>query len=98
MPVLEAHCKHTQRRCKSTASEMQWGRKPVTMEIRSEITGNVWKIEVATGTTVAAGDIIAILESMKMEIPVETPVGGVCTLAVSEGDNIQEGDLIARVG
>ena len=67
-------------------------------EIRSEITGNVWKIEVASGDTVAEGDIIAILESMKMEIPVETPVGGVCTLEVSEGDNIQEGDLIARVG
>jgi acetyl-CoA carboxylase biotin carboxyl carrier protein len=41
-------------------------------DIEAHITGNVWKIEVAVGDTVEDGDTIVILESMKMEIPVET--------------------------
>mgnify|MGYP003353981659 CR=1 FL=1 len=45
-------------------------------EIRAEITANVWKIVVEEGQAVAAGDEIAILESMKMEIPVVTETAG----------------------
>src|SRR5439155_9797687 len=45
-------------------------------EVAAEIAANVWQVPATVGQTVAAGDTIAILESMKMEIPVEAPVGG----------------------
>ncbi len=67
-------------------------------EIRAEMVANVWKVVAAAGDSVAAGDTLVILESMKMEIPVLTEDGGtVAELAVNEGDVVQEGDLIARV-
>ncbi len=47
-----------------------------TREVRSEIPGNVWKIECAAGTAIAEGDTVMILESMKMEIPVESHSAG----------------------
>ena len=65
--------------------------------IRSEITGNVWKVEIVDGAAVSVGDVIAILESMKMEIPVEAPVAGICSLSVEEGQAILEGDVIAMI-
>lgn len=65
--------------------------------VRSEITGNVWKIEAADGASVAAGEVLIIMESMKMEVPVEAPVAGVCRLAVAEGANVQEGELLATI-
>jgi len=46
------------------------------LEIESEVQGNVWKHLVAPGDTVAAGDVLIIIESMKMEIPVEAPAPG----------------------
>jgi biotin carboxyl carrier protein len=59
---------------------------------------NVWKVVVAQGDTVAEGDTLVILESMKMEIPViaEGP-GTVSELRVAEGDVVQEGDVIAVI-
>ena len=66
-------------------------------EVRAEMVANVWKIVVADGDDIAAGDTIAILESMKMEIPVEAPEAGTVTLHVAEGDVVQEGDLIAEI-
>ncbi len=65
-------------------------------DIEAHITGTVWKIECKVGDTIAEGDTVVILESMKMEIPVlcEGP-GIVVELAVTEGDVVQEGDLIA---
>ncbi len=67
-------------------------------EIRAEMVANVWKVVVAEGVTVADGDTLVILESMKMEIPVLAEGGGTLTrLAVAEGDVIQEGDLIAVI-
>ena len=67
-------------------------------EIRAEMVANVCKIVVSEGDAVSEGDTVAILESMKMEIPVLTESDGtVATLAVSEGDVVQEGDLIAVV-
>ena len=45
-------------------------------EVESEVTGNVWKILLEVGADVAEGDVIMILESMKMEIPVESPAAG----------------------
>jgi acetyl-CoA carboxylase biotin carboxyl carrier protein len=70
----------------------------VAEEIRAEMVANVWKVVASAGDSVAAGDTLVILESMKMEIPVLAEEGGTLTeLAVSEGDVVQEGDLIARL-
>lgn len=67
-------------------------------EVRAEMVANVWKILVAEGDTVAEGDALVILESMKMEIPVLAEDEGVISqLKVAEGDVIQEGDLIAVI-
>ena len=67
-------------------------------EIRAEMVANVWKVVVAEGQQVGAGDTLVILESMKMEIPVlaEDP-GTLSKINVAEGDVIQEGDLIAVI-
>ena len=67
-------------------------------EIKSVMAGNMWKIVVAEGDTVEAGQDIAILESMKMEIPIATEVAGtVKELKVNEGEFINEGDVIAII-
>ena len=67
-------------------------------EVVAEMVANVWKVVVAQGDEVAAGDTLVILESMKMEIPVVTEDGGtVAELKVAEGDVVQEGDVIARI-
>lgn len=67
-------------------------------EVRSEMAGTVWKIVAKAGDEVEEEDPIVILESMKMEIPVESPVDGtVKELKVAEGDSVQEEDLIALV-
>ena len=68
------------------------------MEIRSEVTGNVWKIEVSVGDHVDAEDVLLILESMKMEIPVEVPSGGTLTeFLVAEGDAVEEDQVVAII-
>jgi acetyl-CoA carboxylase biotin carboxyl carrier protein len=61
--------------------------------VEAHITGTVWKIEVAVGDRVEEGDTVAILESMKMEMPVEAEDPGVVKeIAVSEGQSVSEGD------
>ena len=68
------------------------------MQVKSEIAGSVWKIIAETGADLAADDVIVILESMKMEIPVVAPKGGKLTeLHVAEGDMVGEGQLIATL-
>lgn len=68
------------------------------MQVKSEIAGNVWKIIAAEGDALAADDVIVILESMKMEIPVTAPKAGtLAKLNVAEGDMIGEGHLIATL-
>jgi acetyl-CoA carboxylase biotin carboxyl carrier protein len=67
-------------------------------DVVAEMVANVWKVVVAAGDSVGAGDPLVILESMKMEIPVESPVSGTVTeLRVEEGGLVQEGDVIAVV-
>ena len=67
-------------------------------EVLAEMVANVWKVLVAEGDTVADGDTLVILESMKMEIPVIAEVDGtVSKLGVQEGQVVQEGDLIAEI-
>lgn len=67
-------------------------------EVKANMAGNVWKIVVEEGETVTEGQDIAILESMKMEIPISTTTDGtVKEFKVSEGDFINEGDVIAII-
>lgn len=69
-----------------------------TTEILSEITGMVWKVEKAVGDEVAAGDTIIILESMKMEIPVDAPHAGKITkIAVAEEEAVEEEQLLCTI-
>jgi len=66
--------------------------------VEAHITGNVWKIEVAVGDSISEGDTVVILESMKMEIPVEAPTAGrIAEIRVAPNDQVQEGDLIAVI-
>jgi acetyl-CoA carboxylase biotin carboxyl carrier protein len=68
------------------------------VDVVAEIAANVWQVPVEVGQRVATGDTIAILESMKMEIPVEAPVGGTVTeLRVAPDDQVNEGDVIAVI-
>ena len=64
-------------------------------EVEAQITGNVWKIEKQAGESVVTDEVILILESMKMEIPVEAPCAGrIAEIRVSEGDSVEEGDVL----
>jgi len=66
--------------------------------VEAQITGNVWKIERTVGDAVAVEDVILILESMKMEIPVEAPVAGrLAEIRVREGENVEEGAVLAVI-
>lgn len=67
-------------------------------EIRSEITGSVWKVLVQPGSKVGPEDPLLILESMKMEIPVAAEADAtVVEIAVKEGEALNEGALLAIV-
>ena len=64
-------------------------------EVQAHITGTVWKILVKVGDTVAQDQTLVILESMKMEMPIESPEAGrVASVAVSEGASVEEGELL----
>lgn len=68
------------------------------MDIVSEMAANVWKILVAEGEAVAAGQELIILESMKMEIPVEAPADGVIReIMVAEGTAVEENAVLLRL-
>ena len=64
--------------------------------IEAHITGTVWKIEVKVGDTVEEGDTVVILESMKMEMPVEAEDEGgtVAEIRCEEGQAVNEGDVL----
>jgi acetyl-CoA carboxylase biotin carboxyl carrier protein len=71
----------------------------MSTEIAAHITGTVWKIEKRVGDRVAEGDVIVILESMKMEMPLESPVAGqVLEIRCQEAEAVQEGQVLAVVG
>ena len=62
-------------------------------------TGNVWKILKQPGDAVVADEVVIILESMKMEIPIEAPRAGTLRdLKVAEGDQVTEGQLLGSIG
>ncbi len=67
-------------------------------EIRSPIAGSVFRLESAQGDDVSPGDVVAILESMKLEIPVESEVAGTITeVHFAEGDSVGEDDVMFTV-
>jgi len=66
--------------------------------VLAHITGTVWKVLVQVGDAVAAEQELLILESMKMEMPVEAPQAGrVTSIAVSPGQAVEEGDLLLEL-
>jgi acetyl-CoA carboxylase biotin carboxyl carrier protein len=67
-------------------------------EVHAELVGNVLRVEVAPGDQVTPEDILVILESMKMEIPVHPEQAGrVASVSVSAGDVVSEGDLLVTL-
>jgi acetyl-CoA carboxylase biotin carboxyl carrier protein len=69
------------------------------VEVPAHITGTVWKIEVKVGQSVGAGDTLVILESMKMEMPVEAPqAGAVKEIRCKETQAVNEGDVLVVLG
>ncbi|MBX7097813.1 MAG: biotin/lipoyl-binding carrier protein [Myxococcaceae bacterium] len=68
-------------------------------QVAAHITGTVWKIECKVGQTVNAGDTLVILESMKMEMPVEATEGGtVKEIRCKEAQAVNEGDVLVVLG
>ncbi len=66
--------------------------------VPAHITGTVWKIEKKPGDQVVEGDIIVILESMKMEMPIEAPCAGtIASISVKEGEPVDEGRVVAVI-
>ena len=67
-----------------------------SVKVCTEVAGTVWKIVASRDAELAAGQEILIMESMKMEIPVEAPrAGRLMELRVAEGDVLKEGDVVA---
>ena len=70
----------------------------MAISVNAHITGTVWKITVKVGDAVSEGETVAILESMKMEMPVESPAAGTVTAIVAkEGASIEEGAPIVEL-
>ena len=68
------------------------------IEVKSVVTGSVWKIVASVGQKLAPGDEIMVLESMKMEIPVIVDDGGVLKeITVAEGVSVTEGQVLAVI-
>lgn len=68
------------------------------IDVQSEVTGTVWKVEKSPGDQVAEGDVIMILESMKMEIPVEAPASGVLKeITVAPEDAVEEDQVLCKI-
>ena len=66
--------------------------------IESDVTGKVWKLQAQVGDLLQEDDIILIIESMKMEIPVQAPSAGrLDSIRVEEGEQVQEGQLLATL-
>ena len=68
------------------------------VEVKSEIIGTVWKVEKAVGDLVKVGDVIMILESMKMEIEIEATVNGTLSeILVAPDDSIEEDQVLCLI-
>lgn len=70
----------------------------MSVEVKSDITGSVWRVLKTVGDRVEEEEAVVVVESMKMEIPVSAPEDGVITeIKVEEGDAISEGDVVAVI-
>lgn len=68
------------------------------MDIKAHITGTVWKVEVEVGEEIEEEEVVMILESMKMEMPIEAPADGKITeILVKPDEPVQEGQVVARM-
>lgn len=68
------------------------------MDVKSEMAANVWQVYVEPGQKVAEGDTLMMLESMKMEIPVDAPAAGIVTsVLVEPGVDVREGQLLVTI-
>jgi acetyl-CoA carboxylase biotin carboxyl carrier protein len=66
--------------------------------IDAHIAGTVWTLDVEVGDRLDPGDVVAVIESMKMEMPVEAELGGVVNeLLCAAGDAVQEGQPLVRL-
>ena len=66
--------------------------------VEAHITGTVWTVEVSVGDEIDEGDVVVIIESMKMEMPVESEVGGtVAEVLCGTGDAVTEGQPLVRL-
>ena len=71
------------------------GESDYVNEIRAPITGSVWSIDVAEGDAVVADQTVLVLESMKLQIPVDAEVAGTVTrILVAVGDVVRENDVV----
>jgi biotin carboxyl carrier protein len=68
------------------------------LEVKADIAGSIWKVTTAVGTKVAADDVLIVMESMKMEVPIAAPAAGTVTqIHVKESDLVAEGDAIVTL-
>jgi acetyl-CoA carboxylase biotin carboxyl carrier protein len=93
---MEATANARNRRISINAAKTWKGTKCRKLEARSEVSGFVWKVEVASGQHVAKGDTLVSIESMKMEIPIIAEAQGVVVaITVEEGAAVNEGSTVA---
>ncbi len=70
----------------------------MSTNVNAHITGTVWKVQVSVGDTIHEGDVCVIIESMKMEMPVEAPQAGkIEKIHVREGQAVAEGDVLVTL-
>lgn len=83
-------------RLAESAKTRVWWR--MAIDVCAHITGTVWKVEVEEGDRVEPEQVLVILESMKMEMPVEAPEAGkVSAILVKPGASVEEGDVLLRL-
>lgn len=69
-----------------------------SIEIRTDITGTVWKLVAVPGAILEEDEPILLVESMKMEIPIGAPEAGrLIEILAAEGDTVTEGMVVARM-
>ncbi len=67
-------------------------------QVEAHITGTVFKVETAVGSQVSEGDVLLILESMQMEMPIESPVAGVVSeVRVTDGQSVEEDEILVVI-
>ena len=67
-------------------------------QLKAPMPGTILKIAAQSGTTVKKGDVVVVLEAMKMENDIVSPADGVVNISISQGQNVNSGDVIAIIG